>query len=114
MARSKSIPVPGPMLTETAIAVATQMGLEQEFEASNGWLEKFKTRYKIKGRTASGESGEVREETVGSWKERLPQILAGFSPKDILNMGEDGKILSRVAKQVSFRGSEEVQWWQTI
>lgn len=106
MARSKNIPVSGPMLKEKAIAVATQMGLEQEFKASNGWLEKFKTRYKM---TASGQSGEVREETVGSWKERLPQILAGYSPIDILNMGETGKFyralpnksLSEAAKKCS-------------
>ena len=39
----------------------------------------------------SGESGEVREETVKSWKKRLPQILAGYSPEDILNMDETGK-----------------------
>ena len=109
MARSKNIPVSGPMLKEKAIAVATQMGLEQEFKASNGWLEKFKTRYKIKGMTASGQSGEVREETVGSWKERFPQILAGYSPKYILNVGETGKFyralpnksLSEAAKKCS-------------
>ena len=57
--------------------------------------------------TVSGESGEVREETVQSWKERLPVILAGYSPQDILNMAETGKFyralpnksLSEAAKQ---------------
>ena len=39
----------------------------------------------------SGESGEVREETVQSWKERLPVTLAGYSLEDTLNMGETGK-----------------------
>ena len=43
----------------------------------------------------SGESGEVREETVESWKERLPQILARYSPEDILNMDETGKFIAR-------------------
>ena len=55
----------------------------------------------------SSESGEVREETVQSWKERLPVILAGYSPQDILNMDETGKFyhtspnksLSEAAKQ---------------
>lgn len=67
------------------------MGMGQEFKASNGWLEKFKIRYNIKGMTVSGESGEVREETVQSWKERLQVILAGYNPQDILNMDETGK-----------------------
>ena len=57
--------------------------------------------------TVSGESGEVREETVQSWKERLPVILAGYSPQDILNMDETEKFyralpnksLSEAAKQ---------------
>jgi len=83
------------------------MGVEQEFKASNGWLEKFKIRYNIKGMTVSGESGEVREETVQSWKERLPVILAGYSPQDILNTDKTGKFyralpnksLSEAAKQ---------------
>lgn len=99
-ARSKNIPVSGPILQQKACAVAAQMGMGQEFKASNGWLEKFKIRYNIKGMTVSGESGEVREETVQSWKERLPVILAGYSPQDILNMDE--KILPCVTKQVPF------------
>ena len=107
MARTKNIPVSGPMLQSKAVAVAEQMELEN-FKSLNEWLEKFKTRYKIKGMTVvSGESGEVREETVESWKERLPQILAGYSPEDILNMDETGKFyralpnksLSKAAKQ---------------
>lgn len=57
--------------------------------------------------TVSGESGEVREETVQSWKERLPVILAGYSPQDILNTDKTGKFyralpnksLSEAAKQ---------------
>ena len=99
-ARSKNIPVSGPILQQKGCAVAAQMGMGQEFKASNGWLEKFKIRYNIKGMTVSGESGEVREETVQSWKERLPVILAGYSPQDILNMDE--KILPCVTKQVPF------------
>ena len=106
-ARSKNIPVSGPILQQKACAVAAQMGMGQEFKASNGWLEKFKIRYNIKGMTVGGESGEVREETLQSWKERLPVILAGYSPQDILNMDETAKFylalpnksLSEAAKQ---------------
>ena len=77
------------------------MGMGQEFKASNGWLEKFKIRCNIKGMTVSGESGDVREETVQPWKERLPVILAGYSPQDILNMDETGKFYRALPKSVS-------------
>lgn len=101
MARSKNIPLLGPMLQAKAITVAAVMELGH-FKASNGWLEEFKTRYNIKGMTVSGESAEVRRETVESWKERLPQILAGYRPKNILNMDETCKF-SRVTKQICLR-----------
>jgi len=67
------------------------MGMEQEFKVSNECLEKFKIQYNIKGMAVCGESGEVCEETVQSWKEQLSVILAGYSPQDILNMDETGK-----------------------
>ena len=101
MARSKNILLSGPMLQAKAVAVAAVMELEH-FKSSNGWLEEFKTQYNIKGMTMSGES-----ETVKSWKERLPQTLAGYRPKNILNMNETQKFycmlpnksLSEAAKQ---------------
>jgi len=33
----------------------------------------------------------VREETVDAWKERLPEILQGYAPKNICNMDETGQ-----------------------
>jgi len=45
------------------------MGMEQEFKVSNECLEKFKIQYNIKGMAVCGESGEVCEETVQSWKD---------------------------------------------
>ena len=48
------------------------------FKGSNGWLQKWKVRYNIKQVTVSGESGDVRLDTVESWKERLPELLHGF------------------------------------
>ena len=75
-ARSKNIPVTGTMLQEKACQIVDRMALtKNKFCPSDGCLEKFKTRYK-KDKTVCVESGEVREETVESWKERLPLILA--------------------------------------
>ena len=60
------------------------------FKASNGWLDRWKTRNNIKQRVISGESGEVHADTVASWMERLPQIIDGYEAKDIWNTDETG------------------------
>ena len=38
-----------------------------------------------------GESGDVRGETVDSWKKRLPEILPCYAKEDIWNMDETGR-----------------------
>ena len=40
--------------------------------------------------TISGESGDVSGVTVASWKERLPDIVAGYGSEDIWNLDESG------------------------
>ena len=44
----------------------------------------------IKQVVISGESSDVRGDTVQSWKERLPELLRGFSREDIWNLDETG------------------------
>ena len=89
-ARLKNIPVTGPMLQEKAKQASEELG-DSEFTASNGWLDRFKKRFNIKSKVISGEAGGVREETVTSWQERLPNILSGYSPENIFNMDETGQ-----------------------
>ena len=47
-ARIKNIPVTGPMLQEKAKRASEELG-DSEFTASNGWLDRFKKRFNIKG-----------------------------------------------------------------
>ena len=35
-------------------------------------------------------SGDMRGDTVDSWKERLPELLQGYSKENIWNMDETG------------------------
>ena len=37
----------------------------------------------------SGEAGDIRGETVSSWKERLPEVV-GYDAKDVWNLDETG------------------------
>ena len=61
-----------------------------EFTAPNGWLESFKISYGIRETTIAGEAGDVPITTVKAWMERLPELIRGYSPEDILNMDELG------------------------
>ena len=42
----------------------------------------------VKKKKIKGESGDVRGETVDSWKERLPELLQGYSKENIWNLDE--------------------------
>ena len=89
LACSKNIYPGGPQLSEKAREIAERMG-KLSFKASRGWLEKWKKRYNIKQLKVCGESGDVRGDTVDSWKERLPQILDGYEKDAIWNVDETG------------------------
>ena len=89
IACSKNIYLGGPQLVEKAKQIAERLG-RPEFKGSNGWLAKWKARYNIRQFKVCGESGDVRGETVESWKERLPDIVKDYSIDDIWNMDETG------------------------
>ena len=89
MAVRKNIYPDGPILCEQAKKIAERLGIA-DFKASNGWFEKWKVKHNIKKMKISGESGSVSGQTIDSWKERLPEILAGYNPREIWNMDETG------------------------
>ena len=89
LATSRNIYPGGPQLCEKAKQIAEQLGVH-EFKGSNGWLSRWKTRYNVKRMRVCGESEEVSGETVDSWKERLPELLEGYSSKNIYNLDETG------------------------
>ena len=61
-----------------------------EIKASSGWLTRFKERNNLSQHKVCGESADVPEATVYSWKEHLGSIISGYEMQDIWNIGETG------------------------
>mgnify|MGYP001799722186 CR=1 FL=1 len=81
--RDEGLPVNGPVLKEKAIKYAEELGIEN-FKASNGWFERWKSRHEISFKTVSGEAKSCTEEMTASWEEStLPTILANYELQDI-------------------------------
>ena len=85
----RRINVTGPLLKEKALKFAKDLQNE-DFKASNGWLESFVKRHNIVFGKTSGERGDVIQATVDEWKQRIPTVCEGYSPADIFNMDESG------------------------
>ncbi|GBO16736.1 Tigger transposable element-derived protein 6 [Araneus ventricosus] len=56
--RDKNFPISGTAITETALQLAKALGYD-EFRGSNGWLEKFKRKHRIRAKLISVESKDV-------------------------------------------------------
>ena len=82
----------GVMIKEEAMLVKERLQNSDYdgFNASDGWLDGWKTSYAIKERRIVGEAGDVSEETITSWMERIIELTEGYELEDIWNMDESG------------------------
>ena len=62
-----------------------------DFQASNRWLELFKKRNQLVGKSVCGESGSVDVDITRDWVEvKLPKIIEDYEENDIFNADESG------------------------
>ena len=84
-ARSNNIPFNGIIIKENAQSLAKSLELT-DFQASDGWLHKWKRRQNVTFKAVSGEENAVTPEMIASWSEAyLPTILSKYQLKDIYN-----------------------------
>ncbi|GBN77517.1 Tigger transposable element-derived protein 6 [Araneus ventricosus] len=69
---------------QKAREVGESLGLET-FKASNGWLEKFRTRHNISFKQICGEEKSVNPNEVTDWFGKLKSLLKGYDDRDIFN-----------------------------
>ena len=69
------------MLKGEAMAIKEQLRNSDfdDFSASDGWLDCWKTAYSVKERRIVGEAGDLSTETVTSWMERKNELIEGYS-----------------------------------
>ncbi|XP_059585398.1 tigger transposable element-derived protein 3 isoform X2 [Alligator mississippiensis] len=77
----------GPVLKAKAQELAVRLG--RAFEATDGWLCRWKTRHNIVFKRPHGERPDADASCARSWlSEALPALLAGYRAEDVFNAGE--------------------------
>ncbi|KAH7950164.1 hypothetical protein HPB49_020378 [Dermacentor silvarum] len=88
-ARSKNIPLSGPLVLARARQLSFGLGIE--FEASQGWFNHFKRRHGISYKAVCGESRAADKNAVRQWKDgTLQTLLRGRKACDVFNLDESG------------------------
>ena len=76
--RTSNLPVNGTAVKEKAVGFAKELQIEG-FKASNGWFERWKTRFNVSFKAIVGEEKSVTSEMTSSWLETyLPTIFQSY------------------------------------
>jgi hypothetical protein len=89
------------VLKEKANELAPSCGYP-DFIASNGFIDRFKTRNEVIFQTIHGEANGVPEQLCDDWiNVKLPELVKDFEPKDIFN-GDEFGLFGRIPPNKSF------------
>lgn len=90
IAQCLNVPVNGPMLRLKANDFAQKLG-HNDFKCSNGWLDRFKSRYGLVFRAQPVEATAVSVDPSAVWHQNvLPYYLNDYHPKNVFNIKETG------------------------
>ncbi|XP_006875561.1 PREDICTED: tigger transposable element-derived protein 4 [Chrysochloris asiatica] len=90
IAQCLNVPVNGPMLRLKANDFAQKLG-HNDFKCSNGWLDRFKSRYGLVFRAQPAEATATPVDPSTVWCQNvLPYYLNDYHPKNVFNIKETG------------------------
>ena len=73
--QNANITLDGPLMQEQALKFSNLLGIT-DFKASNGWLDRFKTRMNISFKKIVGEAGVADQDAAKTWiQDKLPDII---------------------------------------
>ena len=88
--RSRNVVVSASILKTKAKELAEKINIKG-FQASDGWLDRWKNRYNVSFKTVSGEGNSCTAEMTTPWKETtLHTILSRYNLDEIYNADEFG------------------------
>lgn len=90
--RSEGQPISGPMLLEKALWFHQQLNIQEQFNASQGWLQRFKSRHGVRQLDIQGEKLSADADAANSYIAEFKQIVAAHSLtiEQIYNADETG------------------------
>ena len=107
-AQEKGLPVNGPLLREKAEKLAKTMNMPN-FEATNGWLQRWKERNNLSYKKLHGEQASADVEAGSQWiMNVLPTLLDGCSSVDLYNCDETGLYYRALPDGTYAKKSEKV------
>ena len=87
-------------ISTAALKLAKRHGISQdEFHASNGWVNNFVKKYKLRSKLLQGERASAPKEVADVYKATLPEILSLYQPENIYNADEVGLNWERTARR---------------
>ena len=112
--RSMNIPISGALVQEKALEITNKLNLT-DLKASNGWLQKFHARHNIVFSVVSGEAGDVPIATIDDWKAKLPELIVGCVPCELVLFSKSTTSLDGLFMLACFMLSKAVlntsQFW---
>lgn len=90
--RRKGTPISGPIIKEKAIALHKKLNAENEFTASEGWIDRWKTRHGVRFVSISGEKLSADVEAANVFSVQFQEIVQRnkLLPCQVYNIDETG------------------------
>jgi len=87
---SRNVPLTDPLIREKALEFAKMLEVEN-FQASVGWLNRFRERYGVLSKCISGEASDMPMNSVNEWRNgEVAALIKKYSPNDVFNADEAG------------------------